>query len=84
MDVIVSPPSYQRKAIKIKLPDSRKSKLKEFRVGLWIDDSLYPPDNDVGNCLQKMVTELTKAGSLLTIMITLKSAPGLSSLTMKH
>ncbi len=62
MDVIVAPPSYQRKAIKIKLPDSRKSKLKEFRVGLWIDDSLYPPDNDVGNCLQKMVTELTKAG----------------------
>ncbi len=62
MDVIVAPPSYQRKAIKIKLPDSRKSKLKEFRVGLWIDDSLYPPDNDVGNCLQEMVTELTKAG----------------------
>ena len=62
MDVIVAPPSYQRKAIKIKLPDSRKSKLKEFRVGLWIDDSLYPPDNDVGNCLQKMVTELTKTG----------------------
>ena len=65
MDVIVAPPSYQRKAIKIKLPDSRKSKLKEFRVGLWIDDSLYPPDNDVGNCLQKMVTELTKTGANL-------------------
>jgi amidase len=62
MDVIVAPPSYQRKAIKIKLPDSRKLKLKEFRVGLWIDDSLYPPDNDVGNCLQKMVTGLTNAG----------------------
>jgi amidase len=62
MDVIVAPPSYQRKAIKIKLPESRKSKLKEFRVGLWIDDSLYPPDNDVGNCLQKMVTRLTEAG----------------------
>lgn len=65
MDVIVSPPSYQRKAIKIKLPDSRKSTLKEFKIGLWIDDSLYPPDNDVGNCLQKMVTELTKAGANL-------------------
>jgi amidase len=62
MDVIVAPPSYQRKAIKIKLPDSRKLKLKEFRVGLWIDDSLYPPDNDVGNCLQIMVEKLTKAG----------------------
>ena len=62
MDVIVAPPSYQRKAIKIKLPDSRKLKLKEFRVGLWIDDSLYPPDNEVGNCLQNMVEKLTKAG----------------------
>lgn len=62
MDVIVAPPSYQRKAIKIKLPEPRKTKLKEFRVGVWIEDSLYPTDNEVGNCLQKMVDRLQKAG----------------------
>jgi len=62
MDIIIGPPSYQRKAIKIKLPGPRKTKLKEFRVGLWLDDSVNPPDKDIRNCLQKMVSDLTKEG----------------------
>lgn len=65
MDIIVGPPSYQRKAIRIKLPGPRRTKLKAFRVGLWLDDSVYPPDRDTGNCLQKMVSDLTKEGVTL-------------------
>ncbi len=65
MDIIVGPPSSQRKAIQIKIPDPRKTKLKEFRVGLWLDDSVYPPDSDIRNCLQKMVSDLTKEGVIL-------------------
>lgn len=65
MDIIIGPPSYQRKAIKIKLPGPRRTKLKEFRVGLWLDDSVYPPDEDVRNCLQKLVSDLTKEGVIL-------------------
>ena len=65
MDIIVGPPSYQRKAIKIKLPNPRKTKLKEFRVGLWLDDPVYPPDKATKNCLQKMVSDLAKEGVIL-------------------
>jgi amidase len=65
MDIIIGPPSYQRKAIKIKLPGPRRTKLKEFRVGLWLDDSVYPPDEDIRKCLQKMVSDLTKEGIIL-------------------
>lgn len=62
MDIIVAPPFYQRKAFKIKLPEPRKTKLKDFRVGVWMEDSRYPTDSDVGNCLQDMVNRLSKAG----------------------
>lgn len=62
MDVITGVPYYQRKAITIKLPPPRKKSLKEFRAGLWMDDSLYPPDIEVGNCLQNIVKQLSKAG----------------------
>ena len=62
MDIIVGPPSYQRKALNIKLPEPRKTKLKEFRVGVWLDDSAYPPDEATRNCLQKMVSDLTREG----------------------
>ena len=65
MDIIVGPPSYQRKAINIKLPGPRKTTLKEFRVGLWLDDSVYPPDEATRNCLQKLVSELTREGVIL-------------------
>lgn len=65
MDIIIGPPSYQRKAFRIKLPGPRKTKLKEFRVGLWLDDSAYPPDKDIRNCLQKMVSDLTKEGVIV-------------------
>ena len=69
MDIIVGPPSYQRKAIKIKLPDPRKTKLKEFRVGLWLDDPTYPPDEATRNCLQKLVSNLGKEGAKLETKI---------------
>ncbi len=65
MDIIIGPPSYKRKAINIKLPEPRKTKLKEFRVGLWLDDSTYPPDEATRNCLQKMVSDLTREGAIL-------------------
>jgi len=63
MDLVVRPNRPQRKAFKIELPPPRKKSLKEYRIGLWIDDPLYPPDNEVGNCLQKMADGLSKAGA---------------------
>ncbi len=63
MDLIVRPPRSQRKAIKIKLPEPRKKNMKEYRIGLWIDDPHFPPDTEVGDCLHKMANNLTKAGA---------------------
>ncbi len=63
MDVIVGPPSYERKAITIKLPPPRKTDLREFRIGLWIDDPSFPPDDSVGRCLQDLVDRLAGAGA---------------------
>jgi amidase len=65
MDVIVGPPSYERKAITIKLPPPRKTNLREFRVGLWIDDRSFPPDDSVGRCLQDLADRLARAGANL-------------------
>lgn len=65
MDIIVGPSAYQRKAVKIVLPSPRKTDLKEFRVGLWLDDPIFPPDSDVGKCLQNLADGLAKAGANL-------------------
>jgi amidase len=63
MDLVVRPSLPQRIAINIELPAPRKKNLKEYRIGLWIDDPLYPPDTEVGDCLQKMVDNLSQAGA---------------------
>jgi amidase len=67
MDLVIRPSRPQRKAINIKLPAPRKKNLKEYRVGLWIDDPLYPPDTEVGDCLQNMADNLSKAGAKLEV-----------------
>jgi amidase len=65
MDIIVGPPAYQNAAIKIALPPPRKTALREFRVGLWLDDPTFPPDAEVGKCLQNIADALAKAGAHL-------------------
>ncbi|MCF8068170.1 MAG: amidase [Desulfobacterales bacterium] len=62
MNIIVGSPSYQKKAIRIELPQARKKRLKEFKVGIWLDDKTYPIDSEVGNCLQNMTEQLKKSG----------------------
>ncbi len=63
LDLVVRPPLPQRNAIKIDLPAPRKKSLKEYRIGLWIEDSFFPPDTEVGGCLQKMADRLSEAGA---------------------
>ncbi|MBT3227276.1 MAG: amidase [Deltaproteobacteria bacterium] len=65
MDVVVGAPSYQRKAIKISLPESRKQILSEFKVGVWIDDPLFPPDSDSGAVLSDFIDRLAETGVTL-------------------
>lgn len=63
MDLIVNPEPPDRKAWKIQLPAARKKSLKEYRIGLWLDDPECPVDSAVGDCLQSAVDGLVKAGA---------------------
>jgi amidase len=63
MELIVKPPIFQRNAIKIHLPAPRKKTLKDYRIGLWLEDTDYPPDKEVGDCLEKLVSSLSKKGA---------------------
>ena len=62
MDIIVDAPAYQRKAISINLPEPRKKSLKDFKVGVWMDDAVYPPANEVSAVLSNFSDRLAKAG----------------------
>ncbi len=65
MDLIVKPAIPERKAMSIKLPGPRKKTIKEYRIGLWMDDPVYRVDTEVGDCLQATVDKLAKAGVLI-------------------
>ncbi len=62
MKLIVKPPTFQRRAISIRLPPPRKKTLKEYKIGVWLDDTAYPVDAGVGDCLQKAADRLIIAG----------------------
>lgn len=62
MDLIVEPEIPERKAWKLHLPPARKKTLKEYQIGLWLDDAACPVDSSVGDCLQNVVEALVKEG----------------------
>ncbi|MBA4369462.1 MAG: hypothetical protein C0403_17690 [Desulfobacterium sp.] len=63
MDLIVAPEKADQTAWKIQLPPSRKKRLQEYRIGLWLDDPACPVDHKVGDVLQSAVDALTRAGA---------------------
>ena len=65
MHIIVGPPAYQRKAINISIPEPRKNALSDFKVGVWMDDPIYPPDDEIGGVLSNFMDQLTRAGVTL-------------------
>lgn len=63
MDLIASPTKPLQKAIHIELPEPRKKTLKDYRIGLWIDDPAFPVDTNVADRIQWIADELVKAGA---------------------
>lgn len=63
MDLVVRPPIFQREAMKINLPVPRKKTLKDYRIGLWSEDTVCLPDKEIGDCLAKLVSGLSKKGA---------------------
>ncbi len=62
MDLIVQPEASDRKGWTIMLPPARKSKLTDFKVGLWLDDPVCPVDTRVLNRIERVVDSLSNAG----------------------
>jgi amidase len=63
MDLIVSPDKPRQRAIRFKLPKPRKKNLKNYRIGLWIDDPAFPVDTVVIDRIQSVADKLAKAGA---------------------
>ncbi|MEE9517921.1 MAG: amidase [Candidatus Adiutricales bacterium] len=63
MDLVVRPSLPDRKAYSITLPPARKKALKEYRIGLWLDDPAFPVESSVGDRLQEAADKLAKAGA---------------------
>jgi len=63
MTLITAPEKADQTAWKIQLPEPRKKKLKEYRIGVWLDDPACPVDCRVGDVLQSAVDALSRAGA---------------------
>ena len=66
MDIIAGPEPSDRRAWSVKLPVPRKSSLKEYKIGLWMDDPACEVDAAVGDALQAAVDQLAKTGAAIS------------------
>ncbi len=62
MNIITKPAKPLQIAWNLELPVPRKKNLKEYRVGLWLDDPDFPVDTYVADCIRNLVDKLSAAG----------------------
>jgi amidase len=60
MTLITRPVASDRSAWHIQLPPPRRRTLKEYKIGLWLDDPASPVDGPVGDRIQKFVDDLSR------------------------
>lgn len=63
MDLLIGPEPAESRAWQIHLPKPRKNKLKDLKIGLWLDDPVCPVDSSVGDVLQGAVDRLSSNGA---------------------
>ena len=63
MGLITAPKGPQNPAWKIELPPARKKDLKDYKIGLWLENPAFPTDINVLDSLQNAVDNLVKAGA---------------------
>ncbi len=66
LKILASPELPEKKAWRIHLPKHRKNVLKDFKIGLWLDDPACPVDSSVGDCLQATINTLVKLGAKIS------------------
>ncbi|MBC2715440.1 MAG: amidase [Desulfobacteraceae bacterium] len=100
MGIITKPAKPQRVAWKLELPPPRKESVKEYRVGVWLNDPDFPVDTVVADCIQHLVDKLSAAGvfieekhpdisftdchDIYTKLLTAVPNAGLSKEVLKH
>lgn len=62
LDLMARPANPDRKAWSIRLPPSRREKLSQFRVGLWLDESVCPIADSVKNRIRRVAGALENSG----------------------
>lgn len=65
LQLLVAPGRSHRTAWRISLPPPRGKKLRDYRIGLWLDHPECPVDTAVGDILQTAVDRIAKAGATL-------------------
>ncbi|HWJ69193.1 MAG TPA: amidase [Sphingobium sp.] len=60
LDLIVGPDDLDRKAFSITLPPARQERLRDFRVGVWLD--AYPIDDGYRAAIETMLASIERAG----------------------
>jgi amidase len=63
LDVLAGPDRLQAKGYRLQLPRPRASRLRDYRVAVWLDDEAFPVDAEVGSVLSAAVDALEKNGA---------------------
>ncbi len=63
LELIVKPATSDKIAWSIKLPPSRKKKINDFKIGVWLDDPICPVDINISDRIRKVADALSNAGA---------------------
>ncbi len=62
LGVLAGPDRWSTPAWRLELPPSRADDLASFRIAAWLDDELFPVDDDTGRALAATVEAIETAG----------------------
>ncbi|MGO4834373.1 amidase family protein, partial [Rhizobiaceae sp. 2RAB30] len=62
LDIIARPEEAARKGVVWRLPGSRRERLEDFRVGVWLDAKGYPVDRGYLDAIEGLLDDLRRVG----------------------
>ncbi|MCG8336813.1 MAG: amidase [Proteobacteria bacterium] len=65
MKIIAQPKANDRKAWQLSLPESKKNKLNDFKIGIWADDEACPVDKSIVDAIHRVADELSNEGVIV-------------------
>ena len=65
LGILAGPPPEQRPAWRVKLLSPGRARLRDYRIGLWLDDPACPIDTEYLGLLQEAARRLSDAGAVV-------------------